>query len=174
MSKNELESTDNQIKDLVDQLCETVEKEGKEEDPYHITKLKQFETGAVRDMAPDRGRFDLVPLDIAGKVFEDEIIEYIGYFQNTNRVEFLYTALSFAIPQQGNNKYELFKELALRFEHGANKYGVDNWKHGLPISSYIDSALRHYDKYKLGLTDEPHFIAFVWNIICCIWSVENK
>ena len=54
------------------------------------------------------------------------------------------------------------------------KYGVDNWKKGIDSSSYVDSMLRHYCKHKAGHRDEPHDVACLWNVVCCIWTIENK
>jgi hypothetical protein len=34
-------------------------------------------------------------------------------------------------------------------------------------------AIRHYLKYLDGQENENHFIAFVWNIICAIWTNNN-
>jgi hypothetical protein len=56
--------------------------------------------------------------------------------------------------------------LARHFESRAIKYGVRNWEKGLPVSSFIDSAIRHTLKYMDGWTDEDHLIAAVWNLIC--------
>ena len=67
----------------------------------------------------------------------------------------------------------MFLEVAKHFEDGAKKYGPDNWRRGIPVNCYIDSAVRHYLKYLRGDTDERHDRAFVWNILCCIWTVEN-
>ena len=42
-----------------------------------------------------------------------------------------------------------------------------------PESSYIDSAVRHYLKWLRGDNDERHDRAFVWNIMCLIWTHEH-
>lgn len=65
-------------------------------------------------------------------------------------------------------------EVAKHFEDGAKKYGENNWQKGIPVKCYIDSAVRHYLKYLRGDTDEPHDRAFVWNILCCIWTCKHK
>jgi hypothetical protein len=64
-------------------------------------------------------------------------------------------------------------ELAKHFEEGAEKYGEHNWEKGIPIDSFIDSAVRHYLKYLRGDKDEPHDRAFVWNLMCCAWTVSQ-
>ena len=58
-------------------------------------------------------------------------------------------------------------------EEGALKYGENNWQKGIPESSYIDSAVRHYLKWLRGDDDEQHDRAFVWNIMCLIWTHEH-
>ena len=65
-------------------------------------------------------------------------------------------------------------ETAKHFEQGAKKYGDYNWQKGIPVKSYIDSAVRHYLKHLRGDADERHDRAFVWNILCCIWTCKHK
>ena len=38
---------------------------------------------------------------------------------------------------------EAIYAIARRFEDGATKYGADNWRKGIPLSRYCDSAYRH-------------------------------
>lgn len=42
-----------------------------------------------------------------------------------------------------------------------------NWERGMPFSRYVDSAKRHLDKFIMGMTDEDHLAAAVWNL-CAI------
>jgi len=58
--------------------------------------------------------------------------------------------------------------LARHFENGAVKYGDRNWEKGIPISNYMDSALRHIFKYLDGENDEDHLTAAAWNCLCAI------
>jgi len=93
----------------------------------------------------------------------------------------LYEALSdipadndVAIKYQTNNVvYSAILDLARYFEAEASKYGDNNWRKGIPINVFIDSAIRHFCKLMRGETDEPHDIAFMWNVICCIWTINN-
>lgn len=55
---------------------------------------------------------------------------------------------------------------AILMEKGAAKYDARNWEKGMPFSRFLDSALRHLNKYQLGLTDEDHLAAARWNIGC--------
>lgn len=56
-------------------------------------------------------------------------------------------------------------KLARHCERGANKYGRNNVDRGIPVSSLIDSAMRHLTKYILGWEDEDHLTAAAWNIM---------
>lgn len=69
--------------------------------------------------------------------------------------------------------YSAILDLAKHFEAGARKYGDNNWRKGIPINVFIDSAIRHFCKFMRGDNDEPHDIAFMWNVICCIWTINN-
>ena len=77
----------------------------------------------------------------------------------------------------GKGRYDLIsplflKRLAKHFENGAKKYGDRNWEKGIPLSSYLDSAMRHLGNYLEGLRDEDHLAAAAWNISCLIHMEE--
>jgi hypothetical protein len=63
---------------------------------------------------------------------------------------------------------QALSRLAVVFEKGAEKYGENNWRKGIPESSYLDSALRHINRYQLGAIDEDHLIQAVWNLMCLV------
>lgn len=56
------------------------------------------------------------------------------------------------------------------FEDGARKYSARNWERGMPVGEFVDSAVRHLEKYQAGLRDEPHLSMAGWNILCAIWT----
>lgn len=56
-------------------------------------------------------------------------------------------------------------DIAKHFEDGAVHYGARNWEKGIPLSELLNSAERHLQQIKMGLTDESHDRAFVWNAI---------
>lgn len=137
-------------------------------------KRRTFSSGAVRDTATGRGRFDLVPLDVIAGIstLDDdytEILRYINVFILTKDTTALYTVLKVF-----NVDYNSLLALAKHFENGAIKYGEYNWQKGISVKSYIDSAVRHLTKYYAHISDEPHDIAFIWNIVACIWTMWNK
>lgn len=59
-------------------------------------------------------------------------------------------------------------EVAKHFEAGAAKYAAENWRKGIPLRAYLDSAIRHLLKFLLGMRDERHDLAAAWNILCLI------
>ena len=133
-----------------------------------------FSTGAHRDARAGKGRIDLIPLEVASKLMdEDSILRSVREFQKDENTEHLYDALrSFCDRYYGGVMETMLLEVGIHYEEGANKYGANNWKKGMDTYIYIDSALRHYLKHKRGDMDEPHDRAFVWNLLCCIWE-EN-
>lgn len=135
---------------------------------------REFETGAVRDMQEGKGRCDLLPLDVIGDWLSNELLYSIDAFQHGGDWEYLRVALDiFTRDCFDRNIYTAILELAKHFENGAKKYGERNWQNGIPVRCYIDSAVRHYLKFLRGDTDEPHDRAFVWNIVCAIWTCEH-
>lgn len=75
---------------------------------------------------------------------------------------------------------KMLKDLAIHYENGAEKYGVDNWKKGIPVTggdrggSFTDSGLRHLNQYLSDCTDEHHCIACIWNFIGALWTLRNE
>lgn len=145
-------------------------------------EFHKFESGAIRYTKTGKGRFDLIPGQIIHKVlqmyrpgqteeiasFETIIADaYLGKFEEAilqmvcvnYKDKFFYSKFS-----------NMLRELARHYEKGAEKYGVDNWKKGIPLQSFRDSGLRHMSQWMIGMTDENHFIAAVWNFVGYIWE----
>lgn len=141
---------------------------------------REFSTGAVRDIQEGKGRCDLMPLDVVADYiceldFEtDGVLWNINEFQRAGTTSYLFGALSTFEDRYCDNCYTMILEVAKHFEAGAAKYGEWNWQKGIPTHCYIDSAVRHYLKFLRGDKDEPHDRAFVWNILCCIWTCKHK
>jgi len=91
---------------------------------------RQFESGAVRDRAVGKGRYDLLST-------------------------------------------QMLMRLARHYEAGAIKYSNRNWEKGMPISIYVDAAMRHLVKYIAGWNDEDHLAAAIWNL-AAIMFMEDK
>ncbi|MBS7362496.1 MAG: hypothetical protein KIH03_01660 [Paludibacteraceae bacterium] len=164
----------------------TPPEKGEEEMILDSGERREFESGAVRDMQEGKGRFDLIPYSTFLRIFVDEKNEIqpeelIEEYTHTGDPEFLIEALrnffDVVLLEEFANLEVYIKyafKLAKHFEAGAEKYGENNWKKGIPTSSYIDSALRHYFKHYDGQEDEDHATAFVWNILCAIWTCKHR
>ena len=137
---------------------------------------RKFESGAVRDICEGKGRCDLLPLNVLGRM-DDPVLTQIDIFQSCGLVSYLYEALEMTYGDALKifpDKYTMLLEVSKHFEEGAKKYGDNNWRKGIPVHCYIDSAVRHYLKYRRGDKDEPHDRAFCWNLMCGIWTCLNK
>lgn len=135
---------------------------------------REFESGAVRDICEGKGRCDLLPLDAIGSMMNDSVITEIANFVFTRQTFYLFKAIETASEKMWKSEPDMVLDLAKHFEEGAKKYGERNWEKGLPVHCYIDSAVRHYLKWRRGDKDEPHDRAFVWNLVCCIWTMKRR
>lgn len=74
----------------------------------------------------------------------------------------------------------MLEKLAKHYETGAEIYGVDNWKKGIPIMGsekggcFLDSMRRHLKQYINGEDDEPHMISCIWNALGILWTMDNE
>lgn len=80
--------------------------------------------------------------------------------------------------QAGKPRFDLIPatcltKLALHYGAGAEKYNERNWEKGQPITRYMSSAERHFQYFKMGLTDENHLMACVWNLFCIDWTLDQ-
>jgi len=78
----------------------------------------------------------------------------------------------------GKGRFDLLPVLSLfrlakHFENGAARYKARNWELGMHLSVYWDSACRHLLKILIGMTDEDHEAAAMWNIGCFIETKER-
>lgn len=155
---------------------------------------REFETGAVRDIAEGKGRCDLLPLDIVNKYHNyyysrpekkcspDEktrkttyVFDKIDSFIRTGDVMFLYDSIyEFSEYETEWSFSDTIIEVSKHYEEGCKKYGERNWEKGIPVHCYIDSAVRHYLKFIRCDKDERHDRAFVWNLFCALWTIEHK
>lgn len=80
-------------------------------------------------------------------------------------------------PSTGKGRFDLITpfgltRLAKWYELGSMKYSDRNWEKGMPFSRYLDSAFRHLTKFMMGMEDEDHLAAAVWNLLCIIHHQE--
>lgn len=135
---------------------------------------REFTTGAVRDINTDKGRCDLLPLSIVGEVENDVYLVSIEkYIRDGDRFHLVEVIKAFAKQEFGDLPSAML-EVSKHFAGGCEKYGERNWERGIPLHCYIDSAVRHYMKYQRGDADEPHHRAFLWNLLCALWTQDNK
>ena len=145
---------------------------------------REFGTGAVRDIQEGKGRCDLLPLDVIAEAygimfgkddFSHKIFSSLKNFVETGEHEFLIDAMGdFLCESRFTGWSDMILEVSKHFEEGAKKYGEHNWQKGIPVRCYIDSATRHYLKFLRKDDDEPHDRAFVWNLMCCMWTCIHK
>lgn len=140
----------------------------------------QFESGAVRDMRAGKGRCDLMPLDVVAYLMRDGdrdsdcIFDGVYRFQESDDIECLISTIEAFCITRGWDPCTALLETAVHFEDGAKKYGDNNWRKGIPVKVFLDSALRHYIKFLRGDKDEPHDRAVCWNLMCAMWTAKHK
>lgn len=81
-----------------------------------------------------------------------------------------YNTLALRGNSDGKGRYDLIptkalRRIAIHYENGGKKYGDRNWEKGVPLSRYLNSAIRHLYQVLEGQNDEDHEAAAVWNIM---------
>lgn len=135
---------------------------------------RQFDSGAVRDIADGKGRCDLLPLDVIGKMFGDDILLNIHTYMSTGDEYYIFKAVHLFIHNIYKSPHNALLEVAKQYEDGAKKYDDRNWEKGINMHCYIDSGVRHYLKFMRGDTDEPHDRAFLWNMYGLVWTQWHR
>ena len=150
---------------------------------------REFETGAVRDIAEGKGRCDLLPLTTVatylrsftgsreGQIRNDEvadILTMIDMFQREGTESTIYQAITKFINLKGyDSVITALLEVSKHYEDGARKYAERNWEKGIPCHCYVDSGVRHLLKWIDNWDDEPHDRAFLWNMFGLMWTIKN-
>lgn len=135
---------------------------------------REFESGAIRDIADDKGRCDLLPLGIIGTMVDDPIMRDIEQYIRTGDPKTLKDVIYCFCEIRYGNLYTALLEVSKHYADGAKKYAERNWEKGIPLHCFIDSGVRHYIKYIRDDKDEPHDRAFLWNMLGALWTQENK
>lgn len=78
--------------------------------------------------------------------------------------------------QTGKGRFDLIpmqtlRALAIHYEKGCLKYGDRNWERGIPIHTFLNSAMRHLAQVIDGKNDENHLIASIWNLFCAYQTI---
>lgn len=154
---------------------------GKEADPpiKDSGERREFATGAVRDIQAGKGRCALLPLEVAADYISlcddpDTVLGAVNRFVGSGDEAYLKSALDVFSWQSGWDKETMVLEVSEHMEAGAAKYGERNWEKGIPAHCFVDSAVRHYLKWRRGDEDERHDRAFCWNILCLMWTLRHK
>lgn len=149
-----------------------------------------FDTGAIRAVGNGKGRFDLMPIEIYAAYLsakfnintEETAMFYLAEFQKSGSVNSLFAAIEKFRIEANIDKEDVGLQVAVQFEEGEKKYPSEiidgriclNAYKGLPLNCFLDSACRHYLKFRKGLTDERHDRAFFWNVFMAIWTVHYR
>lgn len=140
---------------------------------------REFNSGAVRDMAEGKGRFDLTALDTVADVVivpneKGYVLRYLSnYIKSRDGWDFrmaIYTLCT----EKGVTIYDAMMDYSKHCENGAAKYGEHNVDKGIPAHSFVDSAVRHYMKWMRGDNDEDHWVACLWNLMWLKWTLDYK
>lgn len=160
---------------------------------------REFDTGAVRDMSEGKGRNDLlhptVMLNILAWKKKNGQRSYVfnkwpikeclfAWYENDPKYEGSHLEMAFCFvcdllaQRDGISRLDDSENhilhgmicLSKHYENGAKKYGDNNWAKGIPSTSFYDSAHRHFDKYQLGFTDEPHLEAILFNLVGLMYN----
>ena len=134
---------------------------------------REFKSGAVRDVNEDKGRCDLLPLDIVAKCTDDALLDSINSYVRTGHGFHLVAAIQDFSEERWGDTLTAMLEVSKHYSAGALKYEERNWERGIPLHCYIDSGVRHYLKYRRGDSDEPHDLAFIWNMLGALWTHDN-
>lgn len=143
---------------------------------------REFESGAVRDMAEGKGRCDLLPLRIVADYIQDFRPDDADVFRcfsdmlhaetYIEKVEAAHSLLNYASCNVFADTHDMLLEVAKHYEEGAKKYDERNWEKGIPLWCFVDSGVRHFIKLSRGDKDERHDRAFVWNVLGYLYTLE--
>lgn len=155
---------------------------------------REFGSGTVRDIDENKGRCDLLPLNVVSMYFstlvssdnpmKTEAIAVCSVIKQLDKVlrredddyiaPIMQAARVFISAQYKGNDTNAMLELSMHYKEGAKKYAERNWEKGIPVHCYIDSCVRHLLKWYDGWEDEPHDRAVLWNLFGLAWTLANK
>lgn len=78
----------------------------------------------------------------------------------------------------GKGRCDLLPHSALlrvshHMEDSLSDHEERNWEKGIPMHSFLDSAMRHLFKYMDGCTDEDHLAAAATNVLMAMWTEDH-
>ncbi len=122
--------------------------------------MRHFSTGAVRN--DDRFKYKAsehpFPVDLPIYQVYDDKYKWVDYHEAERPLDY------------GLLPYSTIVGLLVHLAIGAKSYGRNNWKQGIPLSSYYNSASRHLMQWWAGANDEPHLYSAFTNIMMALWT----
>lgn len=78
----------------------------------------------------------------------------------------------------GKGRCDLLPHSALlrvsrQMEAALDEHEERNWELGIPMHSFLDSAMRHLFKYMDGRMDEDHLAAAATNVLMALWTEDH-
>lgn len=148
--------------------------------------IQTFEGGAIRSSKQEKNRYDLIPGDAMALVIEHmrdigscsriSDSDVFGLYEQIYDENYAETIAILTMMGYGADDcpaliaFERMQDaLAWHYKYGADIYGENNWKKGIPKSSFISSGIRHTHQFITGETDEPHLISAIWNFYGALW-----
>lgn len=86
----------------------------------------------------------------------------LAYYLDYNQMDRDKEGAAFNIP------CPILTNLAKHLTETSKHYGYDNWRKGIPLSSYHQSFLRHYISWLNSEDNEDHYSACLFNL-CGLW-----
>ena len=138
-------------------------------------EIKTYDTGAQRDLPEIHGRCDLMPLHVINCLAQsnNKVLEHLDGFVYKGGTVYLYLALNEFISTAYEDRIDAILDLSRHYKNCLVKYPERNWEKGIPVHSYIDSAVRHFLKWTRKDEDENHAVAVLWNLVCALWTLDN-
>jgi hypothetical protein len=151
---------------------------------HDSNQRENFQTGAVRDISDGKGNPSLIAADVMA-AYLSQNFDQLSWCPLTSKEvvdiveplmwkfaampkfssEPLFLAMHYFLEHDYSS---VMQRLAEHYQNGCKKYSKNNWRKGMPLSRYFDSCLRHLWKMRVGLADEDHASAALWNIIAII------
>lgn len=161
-----------------------------------------YEGGALREPPTGKGRYDLItPFAIARILgtkgvespcmVSDDPLDRAFWHMNEHRmgdrsvdhIAFAARCALDAIQSEADETDNLswwfgiispyaLDRLAKWYELGAKKYANRNWEKGMSFCRLLDAAMRHPNRYRIGMRDEDHLAALAWNLFAYLHYEE--
>ena len=168
------------------------------------TDIDTFTTGARRGNEGDKPDFTLIdwpfvmsfvflqkPIDINNAQWPDDVLAALVKVPDVSLVRagvlvrlIAHAIVSAETKDSGQTRLlgvwtpDALRRYAAWMTKGADQYGRDNWRKGIPLSRYYRALLRHFMAWVAGETveedsngervDVDHFAALIFNL-CAIW-----